>query len=73
MGGEMKGHDMEGSALATMGKFCVATWQMLLWEAHFKMIAQIMISAKAHGRRKNKIDFQISKVFHLVFPTKNGK
>jgi len=25
MDSEMKGHDMEGGALATMGKLCVAT------------------------------------------------
>ncbi len=73
MGGEMQGHDTKGNALATMGKLCVATWQTLLWEAHFKMITQIMLSTKARGRRKSKIDFQISKVFHLVFSTKNGK
>lgn len=69
----MKSHDTEGSALATMGKLCVATWQILLCEAHLKMITQIKISTKAHWRRKSKIDFLISKVFHLVFSTKNEK
>lgn len=53
----MKGHDMEGSALATMGKLCVATWQILLCEAHLKLITQIKISTKAHRRKKNQIDF----------------
>ncbi len=53
----MKGHDMEGSALATMGKLCVATWQILLCEAQYKMITQIKISTKAHRRKKNQIDF----------------
>jgi hypothetical protein len=37
MDNEMKSHDTEGSALATMGKLCVATWQILLCEAHLKI------------------------------------
>jgi hypothetical protein len=65
----MKGHDTEGSTLATMGKLCVAMWQTLLWETHLMMITQIMISAKSPWEKEkqnklpNKQSFPFS-IFH---------